>query len=114
MRVLIVAAALAAASLGACSKSCGGLADKDALAKVAGSYAAEEPGQKSDPTHMQFTAARLKGVGRGESQTQLWFTQDDGTLTVAVLTADCGVQYRPGLGPDAITQAALPAKPPSL
>lgn len=115
MRILVILGVLAAAGLGACAKtSCGGLADKDALAKVETSYAAQPPAEKGDPAQMQFTAARLKGVGRSQGQTQLWFAQDDHTLTVAILTGDCAIQYRPGLAADAIDQAVAPVKPPSL
>lgn len=116
MRNLVITGVLAAACmLAACSKSCAGLSDKDALDRVASSYAAEPASQKGDTAQMQFAAARLKGVGHGgQGLIQLWFTQDDHTLTVATLSNDCLVQFRPGLAPDAIDQAAIATAPPKL
>ena len=70
---------------------------------------------------MQFSPARVVGVGRnrsdkgdGKGLTQVWFMQDDHTLTVATLSEDCRLQFRPGLDADAVKQAAIPVHQPNF
>jgi hypothetical protein len=105
-------AALAALSLAACGSktACKGLTDLALVGRVA-AEAQRQPA--ADPAEMKFGQARVRGIGRSEAQgvTQLWFAQDDHTLTVANLTDACQASFRPGLAPDAIQQAAYPARP---
>ena len=111
-------------SMAACSgakTACFALSDEDATRKVVNEYAGEPASQKGDPAQMQFSAARVIGIGRstgvkgdGKAMTQVWFSQDDHTLTVATLTEACDLQFRPGLSQDAIKQAAIPVHAPNF
>jgi hypothetical protein len=112
-----------AALLSACGSktACYAMADEDALAKVVAEYGKLTPAEKGDPKQMQFGPARVVAVGRnsstkgdGKGLTQVWFMQDDYTLTVATLTEDCQLQFRPGLAADAVNQAAIPTHKPNL
>jgi hypothetical protein len=115
------AVVLAAAALMGCSgnkTACASLSDKDAVARIARDYAAEPASTKGDPAQTQFTPGRVLGIGRSpagtdpaKAVTQVWFAQDDHTVTVVSLSASCEHLVRPGLDPDAIKQAALPVKP---
>ena len=114
-KILIVAAAALAALLGACSKtSCAGLSDKDLVARIAKDYASQPASSRGDAAQKQFAERRVRGIGRGQGQAQVWFAQDDGTLTVASLSDGCQAQYRPGLAADSIRQAAIPTRPPKF
>ena len=117
---LIVAAALALAGCGS-KTACYALSDEDATHKVMAEYAKLPATQKGDPAQMQFTGERVLGVGRsggargsGKALTQVWFGQDDHTVTVATLTESCELQFRPGLSQDAIQQAAIPVHKPNF
>lgn len=124
MRHLSILGVLAcAALLCACGSkaACFALSDEDATAKVIGEYGKLPAAEKGDPRQMQFSPTRVVGVGRnrsdkgdGKGLTQVWFMQDDHTLTVATLTESCELQFRPGLSPDAIKQAAIPVHPPNF
>ena len=124
MRIGITGLAVAAmATLGACgpSQTCYGLADGPAIDKVIHGFASRGGSDKGDPAHMAFSRARVVGVGRkdapkasGQSAIQIWFREDDGTLTVASLDPDCNVQFRPNLAPDSINNAAYPTHPPKF
>ena len=120
MRLWLALGAMAV--LTACSRpaaSCYALSDRDAVDRIARDYAAEPASARGDPAQMQFGPSRVMGIGRnavaessGRYLTQVWFSQDDHTATVAVLSQDCAVAYRPGLDPAAIRSAAYPAKAP--
>jgi len=124
MRAWLVMGVLAAmAGLGACAKpdACYGLSDAEAVAKVISGYDALPAIDKADAAQMQFSKARTLGLGRnaqakdsGQALTQLWFSQDDHTVTVATLLEDCRLSFRPNLTPDAIKQAAIPAATPKF
>ena len=120
IRGVLLSAALV---LGACGSktACFALSDEDAAAKVAGEYAKLPASQKGDARQMQFSATRVVGVGRnsstkgdGKGLIQVWFMQDDHTATVATLTEDCQLQFRPGLDPAAVKQAAIPVHAPNF
>jgi hypothetical protein len=120
----LLVAALGLASLGACSGSktaCFALSDEDATRKVIAAYAREPASTRGDPAQMQLNNAGVVGIGRstgakgdGKAITQVWFLQNDHTLTVATLTEACDLQFRPGLAPDAIQQAAIPVHRPNF
>ena len=124
MRNLTILGVLASAALlSACGSktACFAMSDEDATAKVIAEYGKLSAAEKGDPRQMQFTTNRVVGVGRnrsdkgdGKGLTQVWFTQDDHTLTVATLTEDCQLQFRPGLAPDAVKQAAIPVHQPNF
>ena len=123
MRNAVILSAAAALALSACGSktACFAMSDEDATAKVVAEYAKLPATEKGDPKQMQFSAPRVVGVGRnssdkgdGKGLTQVWFMQDDHTLTVATLTEDCQLQFRPGLAADAIKQAAIPAHTPNF
>ena len=121
MRGLLIVGVLAAL-LGACAKSptaCYGLSDGAAVDRIIHDYEAESASAKGDTTQMALSRARVLGIGRstdpkdsGKAVTQVWFSQDDRTLTVATLTEACDLQFRPNLAPDAIKQAAYLAAAP--
>ena len=124
LRNLTILGVLASAALlCACGSktACFALSDEDATAKVIAEYGKLLPAEKGDPRQMQFSPTRVIGVGRnrsdkgdGKGLTQVWFMQDDHTLTVATLTEDCQLQFRPGLDPDAVKQAAIPVHQPNF
>jgi hypothetical protein len=114
---------VAALALCACGSktACFAMSDEDATAKVIAEYGKLSAAEKGDPGQMQFSTTRVVGVGRNSSNkgdghglTQVWFMQDDHTLTVATLTEDCGLQFRPGLAADAVKQAAIPVHAPNF
>ena len=118
--VILSAAALVLSACGS-KTACFAMSDEDATAKVIAEYGKLPATEKGDPQQMQFSSTRVAGVGRnrsdkgdGKGLTQVWFTQDDHTLTVATLTEDCQLQFRPGLAADAIKQAAIPAHAPNF
>jgi hypothetical protein len=113
----VVALCAVGAGCSGAKTACAGLSDKDAVARIARDYAAEPASTKGDPAQTQFTQGRVLGIGRSpagtdpaQAVTQVWFAQDDHTVTVVSLSADCQHLIRPGLTPDAIKQAALPVK----
>ena len=125
MRNLTILGVLASAALlSACGSktACFAMSDEDATAKVIAEYGKLSAAEKGDPQQMQFSpAARVAGVGRnssnkgdGKGLTQVWFLQDDHALTVATLTEDCRMQFRPGLAADAVKQAAIPVHQPNF
>ena len=124
LRNLMILGALAlAAMLSACGSktACFAMSDEDATAKVIAEYGKLPAVKKGDPKQMQFSATRVVGVGRnrsdkgdGKGLTQVWFMQDDHTLTVATVTEDCRLQFRPGLAADAVKQAAIPVHAPNF
>jgi hypothetical protein len=107
---------MASLALAACGEpdACRGLSDADAVDRLIADYNRTPATQKGDPAQMQFTRARVAGIGRGAqpSLTQVWFRQDDGTLTAATLMQDCQSSFRPGLAPGAIKDAVYPASAP--
>jgi hypothetical protein len=122
-KTLILAALASAALVSACGSktACFAMSDEDATRKVIAEYDKLPAAEKGDPAQMQFSPTRVAGVGRnrsdkgdGKGLTQVWFTQDDHTLTVATLTEDCQLQFRPGLAADAVKQAAIPVHPPNF
>jgi hypothetical protein len=124
LRNLTILGVLASAALlSACGSktACFAMSDEDATAKVISEYGKLSATQKGDARQMQFSPARVIGVGRnrsdkgdGKGLTQVWFMQDDHTLTVATLTEDCQLQFRPGLAADAVKQAAIPVHTPNF
>ncbi|MEI9890332.1 MAG: hypothetical protein WDN45_06625 [Caulobacteraceae bacterium] len=101
--------------------ACFAMSDEDATRKVIAEYGKLSAAEKGDPRQMQFAPTRVAGVGRnrsdkgdGKGLTQVWFSQDDHTLTVATLTEDCQLQFRPGLAADAVRQAAIPVHAPNF
>jgi hypothetical protein len=124
LRNLTILAVLASAALlSACGSktACFAMSDEDATAKVVAEYAKLPAAEKGDARQMQFSPTRVAGVGRnssnkgdGKGLTQVWFMQDDHTVTVATLTEDCHMQFRPGLDPEAIKQAAIPVHQPNF
>jgi hypothetical protein len=124
MRNLTILTLLASAALlSACGSktACFALPDKDAVAKVIAEVDKLSPAKRGDPRQMQFSQARVVGIGRntsnkgdGKGLTQLWFMQDDRTVTVATLTEDCQLQLRPGVAADAVTQAVIPVQKPKF
>ena len=120
MRGLLIVGVFAL--LGACAKSptaCYGLSDGAVVDRIIHDYGAEPASAKGDTTQMALSRARVLGIGRsadakdsGKALTQVWFSQDDRTLTVATLTEACDLQFRPNVAPDAIKQAAYPAAAP--
>ena len=122
MRIRFLAP-LALLVLTACGSktACYALSDEDAARKVIAEYGRLPAVDKGDPAQMQFSPTRVVGVGRnrsdkgdGKGLTQVWFTQDDHTVTVATLTESCELQFRPGLTPDAITRAVIPVHSPNF
>jgi hypothetical protein len=118
---LILCAAAVALSACGSKTACFAMSDEDATAKVIAEYAKLPAAEKGDPGQMQFSMTRAVGVGRnrsdkgdGKGLTQVWFMQDDHTLTVATLTEDCQLQFRPGLAADAVNQAAIPVHKPNF
>ena len=115
---------LACAPLAACSGSktaCFALSDEDATRKVIAEYGKEAVSARGDTAQMQLSAARVVGIGRssgtkgdGKAMTQVWFSQDDHTITVATLSEACDLDFRPGVSPDAIKQAAIPVHAPNF
>ena len=124
LRNLTILGVLASAALlCACGSktACFAMSDEDATAKVIAEYGKLSAAEKGDPQQMQFSTTRVVGVSRnrsdkgdGKGLTQVWFTQDDHTLTVATLTEDCQLQFRPGLAADAVKQAAIPVHAPNF
>ncbi len=124
MRHLLIVGALAGAILlSACGSktACYAMSDEDSTAKVIAEYGKLPAAGKGDPRQMQFSQARVVGVGRnrsdkgdGQGLTQVWFMQDDHTVTVATLTEDCQLQFRPGLDPEAVKQAKIPVHAPNF
>ena len=119
----LVLAMFGALSLAGCGSktACYAMSDEDATQKVVAEYAKQPVSTKGDPAQMQFSGSRVVGVGRsagargdGKALTQVWFMQDDHTLTVATLTEACDLQFRSGLAADAIKQAVIPTKPPNF
>jgi hypothetical protein len=99
--------------------ACYGLSDADVVAKVMHDFDALPAIDKADPSQTQFSKARVLGIGRnaeakdsGKALTQIWFAQDDHTVTVATYLESCALSIRPNLAPDAIKQAAIPVRPP--
>jgi hypothetical protein len=121
-RVLMLV--LAAAPLAACSGSktaCFALSDEDATRKVIAEYEKQAVSARGDATRMQLSATRVVGIGRssgtkgdGKAMTQIWFSQDDKTVTLATLTESCELQFRPGVDPEAVKQAAIPVHAPNF
>jgi hypothetical protein len=118
--VILSAAALLLTACGS-KTACFALSDEDATRKVVAEYDKLPATQKGDAAQMKFSEARVVGVGRnrsdkgdGKGLTQVWFTQDDHTLTVATLTEDCQLQFRPGLDPSAVKQAVIPVHSPNF
>lgn len=118
--MILSAAALLLCACGS-KTACFALSDEDATAKVIAEYGKLPAAERGDPRQMQFSPTRVAGVGRnrsdkgdGKGLTQVWFTQDDHTVTVATLTEDCHMQLRPGLDPEAIKQAAIPVHQPNF
>jgi len=107
-----IAASLALTACGS-KTACSGLSDKDATARVIAEYGKLSAAEKGDPAQMQFSQARVVGIG-SKGLIQLWFMQDDHTLTVATLAEDCQLQFRPGLAADSIQQAAIPVHKPKF
>ncbi len=121
MRALL--ACLCLLALAACGSrtACYAMSDEDAVEKISVAYGREPASAKGDPAQMQFSQARTLGIGRsagnkgdGRALTQVWFLQDDHTVTVATLTEACDLQFRPGLSQDAIRQAAIPVHKPNF
>jgi hypothetical protein len=119
----IVGVLASAALLSACGSktACFAMSDEDAAAKVIAEYGKLSTAERGDPKQMQFSTPRVVGVGRnssnkgdGKGLTQVWFMQDDHTLTVATLTEDCQLQFRPGLAADSVKQAAIPVHQPNF
>src|ERR1700710_1862497 len=92
LRTLMIMGVLASAALlSACGSktACFAMSDEDATAKVIAEYGKLSAAERGDPRQMQFSpAARVVGVGRnssnkgdGKGLTQVWFMQDDHTLT---------------------------------
>ena len=118
--LILSAAALALCACGS-KTACFAMSDEDATRKVIAEYGKLPATAKGDPGQMQFASTRVVGVGRnrsdkgdGKGLTQVWFMQDDHTLTVATLTEDCQLQFRPGLDADAVKQAAIPVHSPNF
>ena len=118
--VILSAAALVLSACGS-KTACFALSDEDATRKVIAEYGKRPATEKGDPAQMQFASTRVVGVGRnrsdkgdGKGLTQVWFSQDDHTVTVATLTEDCQLQFRPGLAADAVKQAAIPVHAPNF
>ncbi len=124
MRILLsFGAAACAVLLSACGSktACYALSDEDAAQKVIADYAKQPVSTRGDPAQMQLSTIRVVGVGRstgakgdGKAITQVWFSQDDHTVTVATLTEACDLQFRPGLIPDAMKQAVIPIHMPNF
>jgi len=124
MRIVIIGLALAGmATLGACGRpvACYGLSDRAAVDQIVHGYEKQPASAKGDGAQMKLHASRVVGIGRkdapkgsGQSLIQVWFRQDDNTLTVAGLSPNCSVQFRPNLAPDAIKDAVYPTHPPQF
>jgi hypothetical protein len=124
VRHLSILGVLASATLlAACGSktACFAMSDEDATAKVIALYGKLNAAEKGDPRQMQFTPTRVIGVGRnrsdkgdGQGLTQVWFQEDDHTLTVATLTEDCKLQFRPGIDLAAVKQATIPVHAPNF
>ena len=116
--LVVVALAAALAGCGQSKTACFGLSDADAVARVVKDDAAQPASSKGDAAQTQFSQGRVVGIGRnaetkdsGKGLTQIWFSQDDHTVTVATLAADCAMMLRPGLDPEAIKSAAIEVRP---
>jgi hypothetical protein len=121
MRRVLIAGVVLLGLAGCGSKTaCYSLSDGDAVDRIMRDYDSEPATQKGDPAQMKFSRTRVLGVGRdgkskgGGSLIQLWFAQDDHTVTVATLMENCDLSYHPGLTPDAIKDATYPAQPPKF
>jgi hypothetical protein len=119
----IIGVLASAALLSACGSktACFAMSDEDATRKVIAEYDKLSAAEKGDTRQMQFSPTRVVGVGRnssnkgdGKGLTQVWFMQDDHTLTVATLTEDCQLQFRPGLAADSVKQAVIPVHSPNF
>lgn len=118
--LILAAAGLLLTACGS-KTACFALSDEDATSKVIAEYAKLPASQKGDPAQMELSAQHVAGIGRstgtkgdGRALTQVWFTQPDHTVTVAILTEACALQFRPGLAADAIKQAAIPVHQPNF
>ncbi len=109
--------------LAACGQKsgCYGLSDAQVVDRIARDYEALPAIEKADPAQTRFSRQRVLGIGRnvarkgsGQALTQVWFAQDDHTVTVATELETCQLSLRPNLTPDAIKQAAVPVKPPAF
>jgi hypothetical protein len=119
--VLILSAAGLLLTACGSKTACYALSDEDATRKVIAEYDKRPATEKGDTAQMQLAPTRVVGVGRnrsdkgdGQGLTQVWFSQDDHTVTVATLTEDCRLEFRPGLVADAIKQAAIPVHAPNF
>ena len=122
-KLVILGVAASAALVSACGSktACFAMSDEDATRKVIAEYDKLAAAAKGDPRQMQFSPTRVVGVGRnrsdkgdGKGLTQVWFMQDDHTVTVATVTEDCQLQFRPGLDAGAVKQAAIPVHQPNF
>lgn len=116
----------AAATLSGCSRSepsaCYDLSDSEALRNVLRDYYAEPASARGDARkqHMQLSKERLIGVGRtnypkgSDNEIQLWFQQDDGTVTVASYFEGCDLKFSPGNPRSDMRSAAYYVAPPRL
>lgn len=96
--------------------ACYGISDAEAFQTVARANAAGAA--RSGPTQadMNLNKDRLLGVGRsggpragGDEVIQLWFRQDDGTITVANVYQNCDIKFSKATAED-VKNAAYPVK----
>jgi hypothetical protein len=97
------------------SDACYGLSDAEALNTVVRAYESKRP----EPD-MKFSKERLLGVARsgeprsdGDSVIELWFLQDDKSVTVANIYQDCELKFTKA-SVDNMKYNAYPVKPPKL
>lgn len=117
------ASLLSAACLSGCSlrgsNACYGLSDSEALRNVIRDYQTMSI-RDARKQHMQLSNDRLIGVGRtkypkgSDNLIQLWFLQDDGTVTVASYYEDCDLKFSPGAPRSDMNRAAYTVQPPQL
>ena len=103
------------------STECSNLSDREAMDTVVRAYNSESTTARSGPlsAEMKFSKDRLLGVGRSggssaDDVTQLWFLQDDKTVTIASVYGDCGIKFSPGEKVEHMKSAAYWVAPPRV
>jgi hypothetical protein len=113
-----VTAVVVFARIGGPSTACYALGDGPAVDKVIDVYNRMPATSKGDTSQTAMDRSRVLGIGRNEKSrdsgkylTEIWFNQDDHTVTVATLSQTCELNLRPGLAAESIRDAAYPTKP---
>jgi hypothetical protein len=103
------------------TEACYGISDREAVENIIRDYNSEPLSARSGPAdvNMKLSPKRVVGIGRtgyprGEGNlTQVWFRQDDGTLTVTNYYEDCALKFGRAAAND-ISNAAYPVHAPTF